>query len=118
MLEEKIATARQIGLNINTLERRGADTFERSLALMAAVVSAKKRHSLDPGFAAEALSQAAAATAAFAEGNRLLVNCHRHLADDQIEFGVPRLGGDFCPYPNFLQGEHEAEGRPGLRVVA
>lgn len=117
-MEDKFATVRQIGRTINTLELRGADTFERSVALLTNVLAAKKRHSLGPDFAVEALSKAAAASAAFAEGNRLLVDCHRHLAADQIDFGVPRLGGDLCPLPNVVTGSTDAPKRPAFSLVA
>ena len=115
MLEAKIDTVRKISLTINTAERRSVENLERSVAVLTSVLEAKKLHDLPPSFAAEALSEAAAATHSFAEGNRALAACHRLLAADQEEFGVPRMGGDFCPYPTVFAGRAD---RPALAVVA
>ena len=117
MMNEKISTVREISRTINTLELRAADTFERSVALMASVCEARKRHGLAPTFAASALSRAAAATHSFAEANRLIADAHRELAQDQADFGVPRMSGDECPWPNKAFGSAETDGRR-LRAVA
>ena len=117
MLETKIKTVREISRSINTIEARGADNFERSVGLMTEVIAARKRHDLPASFAADALSAAAAATLSFAEGNRQIASAHRLLASDQIEFGVPRMGGDDCPWPTVTPADDERSPRH-LQAVA
>ena len=95
----QIRSVRNVALSINKAERKGAVAIEDSVLLISDIIKARRTLDLPVTFSAAAISNAAAAMQAFAQGMVHLDACHKDLASDQEQLPAEvHAEGDPCPY--------------------